>query len=160
MKGPPLDQGLPRSTTKLLIESGFAALHAADVGLSRASDPEILEYARTRDLIVVTLDADFHLLIASTGAVAPSVIRLRRQRLNADQAATVIQAVLELGYEILDGGAVASVTKASIRFKRLPPATAKMTSAAIDLEQFLGCCNRLERARLKPRRAALHEFGL
>ena len=120
MKGLLLDQGLPRSTTRLLIESGFAALHAADVGLSRASDPEILEYARVRDLIVVTLDADFHMLLASAGAASPSVIRLRRQRLKAKEAAIVIQAVLELGHEVLDSGAVASATKTSVRFKRLP----------------------------------------
>ena|ERR1035437_3697163 len=87
MKGLLLDQGLPHSTTRLLIETGFAALHAADTGLSRASDPEILEYARVRDLIVVTLDADFHMLLASTGAASPSVIRLRRQRLKAKEAA-------------------------------------------------------------------------
>jgi predicted nuclease of predicted toxin-antitoxin system len=120
MKGLLLDQGLPRSTARLLIESGFAALHAGDVGLSRASDPEILEYARVRDLIVVTLDADFHMLLASTGAASPSVIRLRRQRLKAKDAAVVIQAVLDLGHEILDSGAVASATRGSLRFKRLP----------------------------------------
>ncbi len=28
------------------------------------------------------------------------------------------------------------------------------------LKQFLGCCNRLERARLQPRRSVLHELGL
>ncbi len=120
MKGLLLDQGLPRSTTGLLVESGFAALHAADVGLSRASDPEILQYARVRDLIVVTLDADFHMLLASAGAASPSVIRLRRQRLKAKEAASVIKAVLELGHEILDSGAVASATKTFVRFKRLP----------------------------------------
>jgi len=32
----------------------------------------------------------------------------------------VIQAVLELGNEILDSGAVASATTTSVRFKRLP----------------------------------------
>jgi predicted nuclease of predicted toxin-antitoxin system len=79
-----------------------------------------LEYARQRGLIVVTLDADFHMLLASTGAVSPSVIRLRRQRLKAEQAAIAIQAVLERGHEILDSGAVASATKTFIRFKRLP----------------------------------------
>lgn len=120
MKDLLLDQGLPRSTAKLLIESGFAAHHAAEVGLSRASDAEILEYARARNLIVVTLDADFHMLLASTGAGAPSVVRLRSQRLNGKQAASVIQAVLERGSEILYRGAVASASKTSVRFKRLP----------------------------------------
>ena len=120
MKGLLLDQGLPRSTAKFLIEGGFAALHAADLGLSLVTDAEILAYARQRDLTVVTLDADFHMLLASTGAASPSVIRLRQQRLKAEQAAVAIQAVLERGHEILDSGAVASATKTSIRFKRLP----------------------------------------
>lgn len=88
--------------------------------MSRATDSEILEYARVRNLIVVTLDADFHMLRASAGAVPPSVIRLRRQRLNGKQAAVVIRGVLERGYEMLDSGAVATATNASIRFRRLP----------------------------------------
>lgn len=71
MKGLLLDQGLPRSTATLLAQSGFTAFHTADVGLSRAADSEILEYARGRDLLVVTLDADFHMLLAASGAISP-----------------------------------------------------------------------------------------
>jgi predicted nuclease of predicted toxin-antitoxin system len=66
MKGLLLDQGLPRSTASLLVQSGFTAFHAAEVGLSKASDSEILEYARGQDLLVVTLDADFHMLLATS----------------------------------------------------------------------------------------------
>jgi predicted nuclease of predicted toxin-antitoxin system len=62
----------------------------ADVGLSKAADSEILEYAKARDLIVVTLDADFHMLLAASGAISPSVIRLRRQRLNGQQATALL----------------------------------------------------------------------
>ena len=78
MKGLLLDQGLPRSTTTFLNQSHFRALHAAELGLATASDSDILEYARQRDLMVVTLDADFHTLLAVSGAASPSVIRLRR----------------------------------------------------------------------------------
>jgi len=120
MKGLLLDQGLPRSATRLLVELGFVAVHVADVDMSEASDREILEYARAQNLIVVTLDADFHMLLAAIGAASPSVIRLRQQGLSGKEAAVVIRTVLERGYEMLDRGAVASATKASIRFKRLP----------------------------------------
>jgi len=120
MKGLLLDQGLPRSTASLLVEAGYSALHAAEIGLSRASDSEILAYARQKDLIVVTLDADFHMLLAVQGAASPSVIRLRQQRLNAEQAAIAIEAVLDRGREALERGAVVSTTKTLIRFKRLP----------------------------------------
>jgi predicted nuclease of predicted toxin-antitoxin system len=120
MRGLLLDQGLPRSTTTFLIKCGFDALHASEAGLSKASDSQILDYARERDLIVVTLDADFHMLLAASGAASPSVIRLRRQRLNAEQAALAIREVLDRGREMLEGGAVASASKTLVRFKRLP----------------------------------------
>jgi predicted nuclease of predicted toxin-antitoxin system len=71
-------------------------------------------------LIVVTLDADFHTLLAASGAISPSVIRLRRQRLNGQQAAAIITAVLERSHQALEAGAVASVTSALIRVKLLP----------------------------------------
>ncbi len=120
MKGLLLDQGLPRSTASLLAQSGHTVLHTADIGLAKASDSEILDYARKHDLIVVTLDADFHMLLATAGAASPSVIRLRQQRLNAQAAADVILAVLTRSYESLEVGAVDSATRSLVRVKRLP----------------------------------------
>jgi predicted nuclease of predicted toxin-antitoxin system len=72
-----LDQGLPRSTTSFLQQSRVTSFHTADLQLSKASDLEILAYAEQRNLTVVTLDSDFHMLLAASGAVSPSVIRLR-----------------------------------------------------------------------------------
>ncbi len=120
MKGLLLDQGLPRSAANILNQSGFTASHAAEVGLSKASDFAILEYARERDLIVITLDADFHMLLAASGTTAPSVIRLRRQRLNGEQAANAIRAAIERCQRALEAGAVVSVTSTLIRVKLLP----------------------------------------
>lgn len=120
MKGLLLDQGLPRSTASLLSQSGHTVVHAAEVGLATASDSEILDYARKHDLIVVTLDADFHMLLAAAGAASPSVIRLRQQRLNAKAAAEVIVAVLNRSQDALEAGAVVSATRTLVRVKRLP----------------------------------------
>jgi predicted nuclease of predicted toxin-antitoxin system len=65
-----LDQGLPRGTVKLLRDSGFQAVHTGDIGLSRAADREILEYALVNKQIIVTLDSDFHTHIAVENASA------------------------------------------------------------------------------------------
>jgi len=54
-----LDQGLPRSAARLLCDAGIDAEHTGECGSSMASDSSILEYARDRDRIVVTLDSDF-----------------------------------------------------------------------------------------------------
>ena len=51
--------------------------------MSRATDQEILAWAVGENATVVTLDADFHTILAVSGATAPSVIRLRMQGLNA-----------------------------------------------------------------------------
>ena len=40
------DQGLPYSTVQYLKSAGWDVLHAADAGMERASDREIIEFAR------------------------------------------------------------------------------------------------------------------
>ena len=46
MKRVLLDQGISRTAAKILRETGWDALHTGDMGLSRATDQEILAYAR------------------------------------------------------------------------------------------------------------------
>jgi predicted nuclease of predicted toxin-antitoxin system len=62
--------------------------------MSKATDEEILAYLLERDAIVVTLDADFHAILAVAGASGPSVIRLRLQGLGAPKVVEIIQNVL------------------------------------------------------------------
>ena len=68
-----LDQGLPRSATGHLVSHGFDAVHLGDIGASTLSDAAILELARSEGRAVVTLDADFHALLAASGAKSPTV---------------------------------------------------------------------------------------
>ncbi len=74
-----LDQGLPRSSAAVLRDLGLDAVHAGESALSTASDQAILEAARLEDRVVVTLDSDFHTILALEGSAGPSVIRLRRE---------------------------------------------------------------------------------
>lgn len=79
----PLDQGLPRSTVWYLTKQKISCIHVTDVGLADASDAVILDYAREEGRVIVTLDADFHTLLALTGATFPSVVRVRIEGLRA-----------------------------------------------------------------------------
>lgn len=79
-----LDQGLPRSTVQHLQKLGLEAEHVGGLGLTTATDEAILAEGRARDAIVVTLDADFHALLARNHATQPSVIRIRIQGLKGD----------------------------------------------------------------------------
>jgi len=80
-----LDQGLPLSGAALLSNSGIETLHVSQIGMSGSEDIEILQQARIDRRVIVTLDADFHTLLALDGAASPSVIRIRIEKLRAPE---------------------------------------------------------------------------
>ena len=115
-----LDQGLPRSTVHHLQEAGIDVEHVADIGLDRASDSEIIDHARSRGCVIVTLDADFHSLLAVGGESSPSVIRIRREGLRGPEVAVLIQQVLAQVGDQLSQGVMVTVTERHVRLHHLP----------------------------------------
>jgi predicted nuclease of predicted toxin-antitoxin system len=87
-----LDQGIPRDAAVRLRAHGHECVHVGEVGMHNATDEEIL--ASATGAIVVTLDADFHAILAVSGASGPSVIRLRIQGLRAPEITTLIENVI------------------------------------------------------------------
>jgi predicted nuclease of predicted toxin-antitoxin system len=115
-----LDQGLPRSTVRQLADMGIVAEHVGDLGMARAADALILDEARQRQAAVVTLDADFHALLAASRAARPSVVRLRIEGLKGEQLASLLVQVLDVAGAEIEAGAVVSVTARRIRVRLLP----------------------------------------
>jgi predicted nuclease of predicted toxin-antitoxin system len=115
-----LDQGLPRSTGAFLAKAGWDVTHVAEIGMSRAGDSEILERAKVEQRVCVTLDADFHALLATSRKRGPSVIRIRREGLKAGELATLLQSAWPDIEEALGVGAMVTVTDKSIRVRKLP----------------------------------------
>lgn len=115
-----LDQGLPRSAATLLSEAGINTVHVAEVGLSAADDTDILQRAREDERMVVTLDADFHALLALSAATSPSVIRIRIERLRAQALTNLLLTVLSEVAEDLEQGVVVTVEPSRVRMRRLP----------------------------------------
>ena len=120
MKGILLDQGLPRTAAKILKEKGWDVLHTGDIGLSRASDNEILEYARAEKRVIVTLDAYFHAILAVANESEPSVVRIRQEGLKGPALADLIENIWPSIIEQLKSGAIVSVTEKSIRIRTIP----------------------------------------
>jgi predicted nuclease of predicted toxin-antitoxin system len=86
----------------------------------KADDEEILAWALVKQAIVVTLDADFHTILAVSGASGPSVIRLRMQGLRAQAVVALVQNVLA-GFEAdLQRGSLVTVKSHKITCHRLP----------------------------------------
>jgi predicted nuclease of predicted toxin-antitoxin system len=115
-----LDQGLPLSTAQLLRENGIDAVHTTEIEMATAADEEILARGLTEDRVVVTLDADFHALLALSGATKPSVIRFRIEGLRAEEVSKAIQRLLQKFEKNLREGTVISVRASSVRLRHLP----------------------------------------
>ena len=115
-----LDQGTPRSAVGLLRLAGWDAVHTGETGLAEANDSEIIHRATLENRVVVTLDADFHAILAATRARAPSVIRIRIEGLQAAEFSRLLQSVLRQCADELQAGAMISVGDFKIRVRRLP----------------------------------------
>jgi predicted nuclease of predicted toxin-antitoxin system len=115
-----LDQGLPRSAVALLRQQGWTVEHVGELGMGRASDQEILAHARTTDAMVITLDSDFHTLLAISQASAPSVTRIRIEGLNAQRFVELFARAWPLIEQEASRGSAITITPTQIRFRGLP----------------------------------------
>jgi len=71
-------------------------------------------------MVVVTLEADFHALLALSGITGPSVIRIRIEGLRGENLARLLVSVIEICDHDLLKGATVSVTENGVRIRRLP----------------------------------------
>ena len=115
-----LDQGIPYSTTHLMKEAGWEVTHVSDIQMDRSTDEAILVYARDNDYICVTLDADFHTLLAINHYTQPSVIRIRQEGLNGAMLTQLLHDIWPKVEEVLKNGAMITVTEKTLRIRRLP----------------------------------------
>jgi predicted nuclease of predicted toxin-antitoxin system len=104
-----LDQGLPQSAADLLRNRGHDAVHTGEIG-----------FAKQEGRVVFTLDADFHSLLAISGAAGPSVVRIRIERLRAESVADLVQRLLDRWGAFLESGAALTVLPDRIRVHHLP----------------------------------------
>ena len=89
--------------------------------MAKASDPDILERGRREGEIVVTLDADFHALLALSNAATPSIIRIRIEGIRGSEIAAIVSRIIIAVCEPdLVAGAMVTVDSHSVRVRRLP----------------------------------------
>ena len=115
-----LDQGLPLRAADLLRSHGEDALHVSEIGMAKTADELILQHASNEKRVIVTLDADFHAILALSGDAGPSVIRVQVEGLRAGPAADLI---LKIGNQLesyLLEGCVISCDEEKVRLRKLP----------------------------------------
>lgn len=83
-----LDENLSPALVRRLADC-LTALHVRDLNLSRASDTDIWNHARSNELIIVSKDADFHQRSLVLGP-PPKVIWIRRGNCRTKEIAALL----------------------------------------------------------------------
>jgi predicted nuclease of predicted toxin-antitoxin system len=103
-----------------LDERGVDAVHWSTVGDVRASDRQILAWARTHGCVVFTHDLDFGALLANTQESGPSVLQIRTQDVMPDKLADLVVAVLRQHAAAIGRGALVTIDALRARVRVLP----------------------------------------
>lgn len=115
-----LDQGLPVGAARALRDRGWDAIHVSERGLCRATDVELLRLAAREERVIVTLDADFPMIVALERRERPSVVHLRIQPMDRDRCIRILEELVPNLLEDLGLGAMISVQERGVRVRRLP----------------------------------------
>jgi len=78
------DQNLSPTLPSRLIQIFPESTHVRDVGLDRADDTAVWQYARTNGFIIVSKDSDFHERSVYTGA-PPKIVWIKRGNCSTDE---------------------------------------------------------------------------
>jgi predicted nuclease of predicted toxin-antitoxin system len=96
------------------------AVHWTSVGDPRATDEEILRYARDHEYVVFTHDLDFGTLLALTRSVGPSVLQVRTQNVLPAAIGDLVMRVVAEHAHALEAGALVTVDERNARIRILP----------------------------------------
>ncbi len=116
-----VDANLSPSVIDTLLGAGFDAIHVSEVGLLRAADREIFDWAAQNHYVIITADSDFAMLLALSSAHSPSVVQLRGvAELRSDVHGRLLVENLGALEAPLSAGAVVSLSQDRIRIRDLP----------------------------------------
>lgn len=95
-------------------------MHVADANMSYSTDREIIQFALKEQRICVTLDSDFHSILALDNLDKPSVIRIRQEGLKAKDLAQLLSKIWPAVAAHVQSGAMVSVDEKQLRIRKLP----------------------------------------
>ena len=72
-----VDNQLPLALARYLAANGWECLHVQDVGLASADDSAIWQYAKDRNLVIISKDEDFQALANRQRSIPPQVVWVR-----------------------------------------------------------------------------------
>jgi predicted nuclease of predicted toxin-antitoxin system len=115
-----IDMAVTPDAVDRLRAAGHDAVHAATVGLARASDSQLQDFARRDGRIIITADLDFPRLIALQQADGPGVILFRGGSYSDSEMLDLIGRVLARSAALDLEHSIVVVDRRRIRRRSLP----------------------------------------
>ena len=115
-----IDMNLSPDWVNELSKHGWTSVHWSKVGDPKATDREIMDWARANAHVVFTHDLDFGTMLALTHAAGPSVIQVRGQNVLPDHMGSIVAAALKQHETDLASGALVVIDESKSRVRVLP----------------------------------------
>jgi len=115
-----IDIGLSPKTVSFLQNIGYGATRINELGMARAKDKEILEYAAENDMVVITADLDFGDILAHLKYKKPSVIIFRLVNPSPEYINSKLLSSLPSINHLLEKGAIVIIEDYRVRVRELP----------------------------------------
>jgi predicted nuclease of predicted toxin-antitoxin system len=115
-----IDMPLSPTLVTWLADRGHDAVHAADLGLQRASDSEILARAKHGARTVITADLDYPRLLAVARASEPGLILFRTGNWSEAEVRARLSEILTGLIEADIARSIIVVERDRVRRRRLP----------------------------------------
>ena len=115
-----VDMNLSPDWCPVLAAHGWDTVHWSAVGDPKATDAEIMAWAKTESRVVLTHDLDFGAILAATRAAGPSVVQIRTQDVLPSHLEGLLVRILQQYEQTLEVGALIVVNEAKSRVRILP----------------------------------------
>jgi predicted nuclease of predicted toxin-antitoxin system len=115
-----VDMPLSKALVRWLTSQGHDTVHAAEVGLHRAPDTELVRYARSTARTIITADLDYPRLLALAHAAEPSLILFRGGNWSEADVIDRISAVLDVVKERELQQSILVIERDRVRRRRSP----------------------------------------
>src|ERR1700744_1003551 len=115
-----VDMNLSPNWVKILMEAGWETVHWSTIGDSRATDAEIIAWAKKNVHVVFTHDLDFGTALALTQAEGPSIIQVRTQDVAPSVIGKLVVNSLRQFQPELEKGALIVLDEVRSRVRVLP----------------------------------------
>lgn len=115
-----VDMALSPKTAVYLHSIGYDTVHLYPLGKERATDEEIIQFAKEQDRIIISMDLDFGTILSSSKAIIPGVILFRIEYATVEKVNLYLQQVLNVLKPEQITNSLIIVDDVRIRLRKLP----------------------------------------